>query len=50
VLPDRTINLVGMYPIYAEEVAVYDRIGLEAFWHADGFEMYDPRRRRVSVD
>ena len=46
-LPDRAICLKGLYPIHDEEVAVYDRIGLEAFWHADGFEMYDPCRAPV---
>jgi hypothetical protein len=47
VLPDRTVNLVGLYPIYDDEIDIYDRVGLEAFWHADGFEMYNPKRGRV---
>jgi len=46
-LPDRTIHLAGMYPVYDEEIAIYDRIGLKDFWHADRFEMYNPRRGRV---
>ena len=49
VLPDRIVNLVGMYPIYDDEIAIYDRVGLEAFWHADGFEMSNPRRGRVRI-
>lgn len=49
VLGDRVIHLVGLYPVYDEEIAIYDRIGLKAFWHADGFEMYNPRRGRVRV-
>lgn len=49
VLPDRTVNLVGLYPIYDEEIAIYERVGLERFWHADGFEMYNPKRGRVRV-
>lgn len=49
VLPDRTINLVGLYPIYGEEISTYDRIGLKAFWHADGFEMDNPKRGPVTL-
>lgn len=48
-LSDRVIYLTGLYPVYNEEIAIYDRIGLEAFWHADGFEMYNPSRGRVRV-
>lgn len=47
VLPDRTVHLTGLYPMYDDEIAIYDRVGLEAFWHADGFEMYNPKRGRV---
>lgn len=49
VLPDRTIHLCGMYPLYDDEIAIYDRVGLEAFWHAEGFALDDPRRGRVRV-
>ncbi|WP_394779307.1 suppressor of fused domain protein [Undibacterium sp.] len=46
-LPDRIINLVGVYPVYDDEIAIYDKIGLKEFWHAEGFEMYNPNRARV---
>jgi hypothetical protein len=46
-LPDRAICLAGLYPIHDEEIALYDRVGLDAFWHAEGFEMYNPRREPV---
>jgi hypothetical protein len=46
---DRTIFLIGMYPMYDEEIEIYQRIGLEAFWHADGFDLYNPRRRQVRM-
>ncbi len=49
VLPDRIVNLVGLYPVYDDEIAIYDRVGLEAFWHAEGFEMNNPHRGRVRV-
>jgi len=46
-LQDRTINLVGMYPIFEEEVELYDKIGLKEFWHSEGFELYNPRRNKL---
>jgi len=46
-LPDRTIFLAGMYPIYNEEIDLYNHIGLEGFWHSDGFDMYNPRRNKI---
>ncbi|MBN73832.1 MAG: hypothetical protein CME32_31635 [Gimesia sp.] len=46
-LPDRTIHLIGMYPLYDEEVEVYSRIGLKEFWHSEGFELYNPKRNKV---
>jgi hypothetical protein len=49
VLADRTVNLVGLYPVHNEEIEIYDRIGLEAFWHADGFEMYNPVRKPMNA-
>lgn len=48
-LEDRKINLVAAYPIHDEEIPLYDRIGLEAFWHADGFEINNPARAPISV-
>ena len=46
-LPDRTIILAGMYPIYDEEIELYSRIGLKEFWHSDGFDMYNPCRGKI---
>ena len=46
-LPDRTIHLTGMYPIYEEEIELYDKIGLEKFWFSDGFEIYNPQRDKI---
>ena len=31
VLPDRVVNLIGLYPLYDSEISVYDRIGLKDF-------------------
>jgi len=46
-LPDRTIHLAGMYPIYDEEIEIYNKIGLKAFWHSEGFDLYNPRRNKI---
>ena len=43
-LADYKVHFSQFYPIYKEEVDVYARIGLEAFWKHDGFDMYDVRR------
>ncbi|HZO91665.1 MAG TPA: suppressor of fused domain protein [Chthonomonadaceae bacterium] len=47
-LPDKTVFIVGMYPIYAGEVELIGRIGLEAFWHLEGFDPWDIRRPDLS--
>ena len=46
-MPDYTVNISGMYPIYMEEVAVLEEIGLEKFWHHDNFDMYNVNRKRI---
>ncbi len=48
-LSDRIINLVGMYPLYPEEVELYTKIGLEKFWHLDGFDMYGVQRKNLAM-
>ena len=35
------VHFSQFYPIYKEELAVYEKIGLEAFWKHEGFDMYD---------
>lgn len=47
VLPDCTINLVGLYPMYDEEIEIYKKIGLEKFWHSEGFDLYNVHRSPV---
>jgi len=49
-LPDYKIFLKGMYPIYREEVAVYNEIGLDEFWHSKNFGMYDVHRPKVEAE
>jgi hypothetical protein len=45
---ERPIHLVGVYPLYAGELPLIQEIGLERFWHLDGFEPLDPRRKNLS--
>ncbi len=47
-LNDRIINLACMYPLYPEEVNLYTKIGLEQFWHLEGFDMYNVLRRNLA--
>ena len=46
-ISDRTIHLAGLYPIYKEEKKLYYEIGLEKFWHLDGFELYNTSRKNL---
>jgi len=42
------LSLAGMYPLYASENEVIDRIGLEAFWHHQDFDPYSVRRPAIT--
>ncbi len=48
-LSDRKISLVGMNPIYEREIAYYDQVGLGEFWHTEGFEVYDSKRKIIKA-
>jgi len=48
-LSEKTIYLTGMYPVYKEEIDLYHKIGLEKFWHSDGFDMYDVHRQNIAL-
>lgn len=41
----RPVSIAGMYPIHDSERSLFGEIGLEAFWHYAGFDMYDVRRK-----
>jgi len=43
-----TISIAGLFPIYSSEIEVYNKIGLEKFWHHPGFDMYDINRSRIT--
>jgi hypothetical protein len=41
------IHFSQFYPIHKEEVAINDRIGLEAFWKHSDYDMYDVTRKPI---
>lgn len=44
-------HIAGMYPIYSEEIELYNEIGLEAFWHMDEWDPFNTNRKPIkSVD
>jgi hypothetical protein len=44
---DYKVNIAGLYPIYEEEIAVYNKIGLEKFWKHPDFDPFNVRRPRI---
>ena len=47
-LPDRTIFLAGLFPMYDEEVPMYESKGILEFWNTPGFDPYNPRRASIA--
>jgi hypothetical protein len=43
------VRLSQFYPIYRKELAVYEKIGLEAFWKHKEFDMYDVGRKPIKA-
>jgi len=43
------VHFSQFYPIYRKELAVYDKIGSEAFWKHEGFDMYDITRKPITA-
>ena len=47
-LPDRTIFIASCYPMYDDEVPLYEKMGTQEFWNSPGFDAYNPRRGRIA--
>ena len=47
-LPSKTIFLYGAYPLYPGETELFERDGLEKFWHTPGFDLYNIQRADLS--
>jgi hypothetical protein len=43
-LPYR-ISIAGLYPMYAEELEVFEKIGLDRFWKLPGYDMFNVSRK-----
>jgi hypothetical protein len=48
-LNDYKVHFSQFYPIHKEELPVYDKIGLEAFWKHKDFSMYDVTRKPIKA-
>jgi hypothetical protein len=48
-LSGRTIFLAGLFPLYEEEIAMYQSQGLQNFCRTPGFDPYDPRRANLAL-
>jgi len=46
---DYKINIAGLYPMYSEELEVFEKIGLEAFWHHPNFDNYSLKRKKITT-
>jgi hypothetical protein len=40
--------IAGVYPLYSTELAFYERIGMEAFWHLPDWDPMNVRRPRMA--
>lgn len=48
-LADRTIYLAGLFPMYEQEIALYESKGFQNFCRLPGFDPYNPRRANLAV-
>jgi len=44
---DYKINIAGLYPMYSDELKIYEDIGLEKFWHHPNFDNYSVSRSLI---
>lgn len=45
---DYKINIAGLYPMYSSELEIYEKIGLDAFWHHPNFDNYSVKRKKIT--
>ncbi|MBX2895975.1 MAG: hypothetical protein KF763_11065 [Cyclobacteriaceae bacterium] len=46
---DYKINIAGLYPMYSDELEVYEIIGLKSFWHHPNFDNYSITRKKITT-
>jgi hypothetical protein len=44
---DYKISIAGLYPMYSDELKVYEEMGLEKFWHHPDFDNYSVTRAQI---
>jgi hypothetical protein len=47
-LQDRTIHVASLFPMYDDEVPLFEKMGVQQFWNAPNFDPFNPRRERIS--
>lgn len=45
---DYKVNLIGLYPMYSDEMEAYEQLGLKDFWHHPDYDNYSVKRKRVT--
>lgn len=45
---DYNINIAGLYPMYATELGLYEKTGLEGFWNHPGYDNYSISRAPIA--
>ncbi|MBX7225570.1 MAG: suppressor of fused domain protein [Chitinophagales bacterium] len=46
---DYKINIAGLYPMYSDELEVFEKIGLQEFWHHQNFDNYSVNRKKITL-
>lgn len=41
------VSIASLYPMYSDEIEVYENIGLEKFWHHPNFDNYKVDRKKI---
>ncbi|MBT2621205.1 suppressor of fused domain protein [Chryseobacterium sp. ISL-6] len=44
---DYKVSIASLYPMYSDEIEVYENIGLEKFWHHPNFDNYKVDRKKI---
>lgn len=44
---DYKVSIASLYPMYSDEIEVYENIGLEKFWHHPNFDNYKVNRNKI---
>ncbi|ASK32833.1 hypothetical protein CEY12_19490 [Chryseobacterium sp. T16E-39] len=44
---DYKVSIASLYPMYSDEIEIYNNIGLEKFWHHPSFDNYKVNRKKI---